>query len=76
MKKAITPVITVGCTLLPSYLTLMTALGWMIRFISVKEFLNNRTTRTTLIPPAVEPAQEPINMNTKISSPNKVGHNK
>ena len=38
------------------------ALGWSIFLISAKEALSKITTRATLIPPPVEPAQAPMNI--------------
>lgn len=75
-KNAITLVMIFGCTLFELYFTFITALGCIVRLSSVKEFLNNKSMRTTLTPPEVDPADEPMNMSRKRISPSSAGQSK
>ena len=50
-----------------------TALGWSIRRISLTDTFCRITTRATLMPPAVEPAQPPINISATRMAFEKVG---
>lgn len=51
--------------------TVVTALGWSIRFISHNALLVRITSRATLMPPPVDPAQAPMNISiTKMALEN------
>ena len=58
---------------LPSNRTVETALGCSIRRISLMETFPKITARATLIPPAVEPAQPPMNISATRMALEKVG---
>ena len=58
---------------LPSNWMAGTALGWSIRRISLTDTFCRITTRATLMPPAVEPAQPPINISATRMAFEKVG---
>ena len=47
---------------LPSNRTVVTALGCSIFRMSAREVLHRMTTRATLMPPPVDPAQAPMNI--------------
>ena len=57
----------------PSNRTVPTALGWSIRRMSQREVLLRITSRATLIPPPVEPAQAPTNISVTKMALEKVG---